>query len=77
MSKQKAKGQSKKRTKRYTGEDAAQRGGTKVTRVSVEKKSWLATFWQENKLKILSRVVQIILAGLVFILLRALISWIF
>ena len=76
MSKQKANSTKRKRDKRYSGEGAAM-SGKSVKRVSVQPKSRRKEWWEDNKMRILMRVVPLAI-GLIFIWLVSLIlRWIF
>ena len=78
MSKKKAKSQHKKRSKQYTGEDAATpSSGTKITRIQVAEKSRTRQWFEDNKIAVIARSVQALLLLLVAGIVYAITTWIF
>ncbi len=59
MSKKKANVQKSKRNKKYTGDDADR--GIQVTKYKAEKKSKLKEYYQDNKVGLISKGIQLTL----------------
>ena len=72
MSKKRANAQKKRRTKRYSGEDAAV-SGTKVTRVTAPERSRLGEWFHDNKRRLLAYAVIVAIVTIFYFLF----SWLF
>ncbi|MCE7936855.1 hypothetical protein DYH10_03680 [Candidatus Saccharibacteria bacterium CPR2] len=69
----------RKRSKKYTGEDAVRQAPV-VHRYSAVERSKFGQWWQDNKVSVLMRLAQIgivALVALVFYLIYLLLVWIF
>ena len=76
MSKKKANSTKRRRSKTYTGEDAAVTGKT-VQRISVPDRSKAGQWWHDNKKKVGLRAVTITVLAVISFLIYSLVSWIF
>lgn len=76
MSKSKSSAQRKKRDKQYTGKDAAIKG-EKVTKITAVKKSKFQEYWQDNKARLITSMIQLGLLLFISFVIWLILSWIF